>query len=117
MRCKFNRSGYWKQVRSGVMREEVSSKHRATEQASPSLPWCTSTESVLYFDPTNMQVARFHQYRSADGSVIGKPDPKELYLDGVLYRQLKGQKQEEGLSRPKWWMRVWGPIRCWLLGR
>lgn len=51
-------------------------------------PRCTHTQTVYYMHPsTGHLLAKAHQYRRPDGSlgVSGLPDPKAVYLDGVIY--------------------------------
>jgi len=52
-------------------------------------PLCTRSRSLSYRDKlTDEEVARVHQYNRPDGSIglSGRPDPKRLLKDGVLYR-------------------------------
>lgn len=51
-------------------------------------PACTHAQTIYYYDALTMEeVARCHQYLRPDGTVgaSGRPDPKWLSLDGVLY--------------------------------
>jgi len=104
-------------VQRGELQVQIKATHRAKDKATDNLPWCTSTESADYFDANGTKVARCHQYRRSDGKLVKKPDPKELVYKGVFYRQVKGKATVEGPSRPKWYMRIWGPIRCLLFSR
>jgi hypothetical protein len=47
----------------------------------------TMSQTVEYRDEFGRFIARVHQFRRRDGSLgaSGKPDPKALYHDGVLY--------------------------------
>ena len=70
------------------------------ENRHPSLtaanePFCTQSQMVSYRDTENREIARVHQYLRADGSIgaSGRPDPKRLLEDGVLYRLVKDPKK------------------------
>jgi hypothetical protein len=55
-------------------------------------PYCTESQEVSYIDPiTNEEVARAHRYLRPDGTIgaSGRPDPKRVFYDGVLYRIVK----------------------------
>lgn len=90
MRQRFNGSGYWEKVKSGqwtavVMRSNVSS-------ALPRETVEITSLMLSYRDEDGREMARVHQYERPDGSIAasGLPDPKRLFLDGTLYRLVRG---------------------------
>lgn len=50
-------------------------------------PICTRSQTVAYYDRTGMKVAVVHQFVRKDGDLgaSGRPDPKRLLEEGVLY--------------------------------
>lgn len=50
-------------------------------------PYCTRSQIVAYTLPTGKRVAVAHQYLRPDGRIgaSGKPDPKRILEDGVIY--------------------------------
>ena len=56
------------------------------------MPPCTLSQMLAYVDASGTRVALVHQYLLADGRLgaSGRPDPKELFEQGVLYRTLPG---------------------------
>lgn len=50
-------------------------------------PICTKSQILGYFDQNGKEVARAHQYLRTDGAIgaKGKPDPKRVLHDGVIY--------------------------------
>jgi hypothetical protein len=86
---RFNSGLYWEKTKSGELTAVV------IEDRHPSLmaanePFCTRSQMVSYRDGSN-EIARVHQYLRNDGTIgaSGKPDPKRLYENGVLYRLVK----------------------------
>jgi hypothetical protein len=67
----------------------------ANKHPSPILahePFCTESQEVSYRDPvTGQELARAHRYLRRDGTIgaSGFPDPKRVYLNGILYRIIK----------------------------
>jgi hypothetical protein len=128
MRCRFNKGRFWERVQAGELNAIVNrSKHPAPPQAGQ--VHCTSSQEVSYHDAANREVARVHQYLRQDNTLGGKgrPDPKRLLEDGVLYRLQSPPEQtpetvETRVSRLGKkigfrWMTIWGPIRCRFWGR
>ncbi len=73
-------------VKSGELHEKVTwQSHPAAPKAGE--PFCTRSQTVSYFNSNGQRIALVHQYRRPDGSIgaSGRPDPKSLLLDGVLY--------------------------------
>lgn len=67
------------------------------EDRHPSLtlarePYCTRSQMIVYRDQEGREIARVHQYLRTDGTLgaSGKPDPKRLFENEVLYRLHKG---------------------------
>jgi hypothetical protein len=46
---------------------------------------------LSYHNEQGFEMARVHQYERPDGTLAasGRPDPKRLFQDGILYRLLK----------------------------
>jgi len=53
-----------------------------------------TSQMVSYRDKDNNEIARVHQFVRPDGSLAasGRPDPKRLLEDGILYRLEKKPK-------------------------
>jgi hypothetical protein len=51
------------------------------------VPFCTRSQLISYLDDAGQEVARVHQYLQPDGTLgaSGRPDPKRLLHDGILY--------------------------------
>jgi hypothetical protein len=86
MRQRFNDGQYWDKVKSGELTEHV-----METRLSKSLPNETleiQSQMLSYRNSTGMEVARVHQYLRSNGTIAasGKPDPKRLFEEGVLYR-------------------------------
>lgn len=82
----FNEGQYWLLAQTGPLYQTV----EECGHPSPPLagePYCTRSEIVSYRDEDARQIARVHQYVRPDGSLGlgGKPDPKMLLHEGVLY--------------------------------
>lgn len=52
------------------------------------MPPCTLSQVLMYRDTRGQLVAVVHQYLLADGSLgaSGRPDPKYVFEDGVIYK-------------------------------
>ena len=86
IRRLFNDGEFLARVQRGELTEAlVTESHPSPPRAS--LPDCTRSQILAYFDPQGVKVALIHQYLRPDGSLgaSGRPDPKKLLLDGVLY--------------------------------
>lgn len=86
IRQLFNDGGFWTRAERGELTQAlVAESHPSPPRAS--LPPCTRSQILAYFDPGGVKVALVHQYLRPDGSLgaSGRPDPKKLLLDGVLY--------------------------------
>ena len=80
----FNDSGYEKLADQGkFMIRKIKDRHPAPRF----LPFCTRSQMLVYLDRRGEKVAEVHQYLQPDETLgaSGKPDPKMLVHDGVLY--------------------------------
>ena len=88
----FNNGQYWERLKSGELKAVL------LEDRHPSLmlanePFCTHSQMVSYRDATDNEVARVHQYLRPDKTIgaSGRPDPKRVLEDNILYRLKKKQ--------------------------
>lgn len=91
--CKrFNEGGYWEQIKSGELTEHVLESRRSLTLTKETLE--IQSQMVSYRNSMGEEVARVHQYLRSDGAIAasGKPDPKRLLQDGILYRLEKKPK-------------------------
>jgi hypothetical protein len=82
----FNDGNYWHRALYGdLYQAPVEDDHIQRRRSGQ--PPCTHSQLMAYFDQQGRQVAIVHQFRRSDGSLggEGRPDPKELLHDGVLY--------------------------------
>ena len=82
----FNHGGYLQKVASGQLHEKpIRDGHPSPARSGQ--PHCTRSQIVAYLDAQGRKVALVHQYVLRDGRLggSGKPDPKELLHQGVLY--------------------------------
>jgi hypothetical protein len=87
MRRRFNCGRYWARLRRGELTATITEqRHPAPEHSGQ--PHCTQSQGVTYFDKRGNEIARVHQYLRPDGRLGGggKPDPKRIFENGVLYR-------------------------------
>lgn len=91
MRRLFNENRFLERLEAGELRAEVKRSRHAPIVAENIPVGCLSQE-VRYYDQDNNEVARVHQYLKLDGTLGAStlPDPKRLFLNGVLYRLEKG---------------------------
>ena len=84
----FNEADYWGKVQRGEFYAFIKRCGPATNGPKDAV----RSQSIFYFDRNHVRMARVHWYLRADNSIAagGKPDPKQVYLDGVLYRMHKG---------------------------
>ncbi len=89
MRKLFNEQGFWDDLKRGELTSIV--LESGTPRPDAKEPPGTVSQMLSYRDSDNKEVARVHQYLRPDGSIggKGKPDPKRVFLDGVLYRLVK----------------------------
>lgn len=97
MRRLFNENRLWERLQNGELTSTILESREAPATAGE--PADTLSQMLSYRDPDNNELARVHQYLRADNTIGGKgrPDPKRLCIDGVLYRLVKrSQKSPEG---------------------
>ena len=93
MRWWFNWKCFWERTKGGdltaVIQRSVPSRIESGQPAG------TATQSVSYRDANNLEVARVHQYLLPSGKLggWGRPDPKEMVHNGILYRLNKQNAQ------------------------
>jgi hypothetical protein len=82
----FNEERFAERAEAGEIKAVV--VHSGTPSPDVGLPLGTRSELVSYRDTNDLELARAHRYLLPDGSVgaSGKPDPKRLFKDGILYR-------------------------------
>lgn len=80
----FNQGQYWERTQAGEFRELVIESAPAPIQAGQRPG--TNSEIIEYRNLTD-RIAVVHQYTHPDGSVggSGRPDPKAVLKDGILY--------------------------------
>lgn len=86
LRKLFNNSGYWEQYQNGQLQYTLrKSKHPSSPLANE--PICTQSQYITYVNESGEKIAGVHQYLRPDGTLglSGKPDPKEVLIEGVLY--------------------------------
>lgn len=86
LRKLFNDSGYWEQYQNGQLQSTLrKSKHPSPPLANE--PFCTQSQYITYINELGEKIAGVHQYLRPDGTIglSGRPDPKEVCVDGVLY--------------------------------
>lgn len=91
MRRIFNEGRYWERAKAGELTSVIlEDRHPSLTAANE--PFCTYSQLISYRDTTGREVARVHQYVRPDGIIgaSGRPDPKRLLHEGVLYRLSKG---------------------------
>jgi hypothetical protein len=93
MQKMFNEGGLWEKTKSGEF-TTVTLEHRHPALTAANEPYCTHSQMISYRDAENNEVARVHQYLRPDNSIgaSGKPDPKRIFIGGILYRLSKKQK-------------------------
>jgi len=92
LRRLFNQHRYWEKLLSGELRPYILRSVLAPALAQQ--PPGTLSQIVSYLDSQGQEVARVHQYLRSDGTTgaSGRPDPKKLLHNGVLYRLQKSPK-------------------------
>jgi hypothetical protein len=87
LQVMFNDGRYWEDAEAGVYQQVVrDDRHPALPLAME--PYCTRSQIVSYRDAQGTEIARVHQYRRIDGTIglSGRPDPKKLLVNGIIYR-------------------------------
>jgi len=87
MRRLFNEGSYYRRALGGEFRIiTLESRHPCLPQANQ--PFCTSSQMISIGDSNDDEIARAHQYLRPDRTLGGSgvPDPKRLYLNGMIYK-------------------------------
>jgi len=86
LRQLFNEGDYWLKAKEGRLKQQLLKDRHPSSPKAP-VPICTRSQLVSYVDGAGQEIARVHQYFLADGTLgaSGKPDPKRLLHNGVLY--------------------------------
>lgn len=84
LRQIFNDGRYLERSETGEFRTKL---HAEGHPASPrvGLPLCTRSQTIAYLDNQLNEVVLVHQYVLPNGNRSGRPDPKRLLLEGVIY--------------------------------
>ena len=92
MRKLFNDNGLWEKLTQGELTSVILESRPAPIDAGQDPG--TLSQMLSYRDAGNNELARVHQYLKPDGTIggKGKPDPKRVFIDGVLYRLVKNPK-------------------------
>ena len=98
LRRLFNDGRYYERAQAREFRTVIVSENR--RQGGDRRIRNSKSQIVEYWDKFGTLIARVHQYRMADGSLgaSGRPDPKLLRHEGVLYRL----EEEEQWDFPEW---------------
>ena len=86
LREMFNTGGYLQQIQDGQLQAVLrADKHPSAPRAQE--PVCTRSQYTIYLDAEGQEVAHAHQYLRTDGNLgaSGRPDPKRLLVNGILY--------------------------------
>jgi hypothetical protein len=88
LRERFNAGGYDERAQAGELLLTVGYNHHPCPDRVNE-PYCTRSQRVEYIDPqAGRTVAWAHRYLHMDGTLgaSGRPDPKAVWDDGVIYR-------------------------------
>lgn len=87
MQKRFNEGKYWDRLKNGEYTALIRETRHPSLMAANE-PFCTQSQMVSFLDADNNEVARVHQYLRPDGTIgaSGKPDPKRLLENNILYR-------------------------------
>ncbi len=98
MRELFNKNRLWERLQENEFTSFILESRVAPATAGE--PAGTLSQMVSYRDLDSNEIARVHQYLRADGSIggSGKPDPKRVFIEGILYRLVKGQSPKSVLE-------------------
>lgn len=93
MRRRFNEGKYWERMKAGEFLPVLI--RRGTPQRDVLEKWPEArSEYWSWRDGDGFEVARVHQYALPNGTIVasGRPDPKRLFEDGVVYHLEKRQQ-------------------------
>jgi hypothetical protein len=94
LRKRFNLGQYWEKTQTGELKAVVE-RERCPALPLANEPHGTRSQQVSYYDNDGNEVARVHQYMRLDGTIgaSGRPDPKRLVENGIMYRILTKANQ------------------------
>jgi hypothetical protein len=86
IRQRFNDGHYWQQAQTGKLQQLMYKDQHPSAPKAP-VPICTRSQLIKYLNAAGVEIAMVHQYLQPDGTLgaTGRPDPKRLFEDGVLY--------------------------------
>ena len=89
LRRLFAENRYEERAAAGEFTRIVEKDKHPSPPRAP-VPFCTRSQIVAYRNAENQTVALVHRYLLRDGTVgaSGRPDPKLVFHDGVLYKTL-----------------------------
>jgi hypothetical protein len=82
----FNDNNYLYRINSGdFTKETIYDEH--VKRTKPKIPKCSRSQIIAYRDSSGQDVTKVHRYLRRDGSLggSGKPDPKWLLHENILY--------------------------------
>lgn len=93
MRRIFNENNLWEKVKSGELNAVILESRKAPADAQQGDN--TLSQSISYRDSDGNEIARVHQYLKPDNTLggSGKPDPKRVFHEGVLYRLVRAKNK------------------------
>jgi hypothetical protein len=93
LRQRFNDGDYASRAAAGEFAIVLRRESHPTLAGSTE-PFCTRSQILAYLDQDGERIAVVHRYLRADGTLggSGRPDPKMLIEDGVIYRILEPKK-------------------------
>jgi hypothetical protein len=102
MRERFNRIDFATKLRAGGLIERLlDDRHPSLPAANE--PHCTRSQMISYRDRDGNEVARVHQYVRPDKTIgaSGRPDPKRVFENGILYRLVQRRHREPAQGEAK----------------
>ena len=86
MRSRFNTGGYIERIRAGDLQPRIR-RDAHPSQPLASVPHCTRSQFVAYYDTHGARIVDVHQYLLPDGTIGGSgiPDPKRIFEGETLY--------------------------------
>lgn len=95
MRRRFNEGKYYERMKAGEFKPVIVRAKPAEPEILEDYGPETVSVSIWYRDQEDNDIVRVHQYQSPNGEILyrdehgvlrtdGKPDPKELFEDGIL---------------------------------
>jgi hypothetical protein len=88
LRALFNASGYEALLQNGVLVETIVADRHPSSNKAGEAP-CARSQLIGYRDEAGVILARVYRYLRSDGTLgaSGRPDPKFLLYEGVIYKQ------------------------------